>query len=102
MFLSPAAKEIMMGGDDSEEEAVADDLITWTERTPGEESVVALLSLWIEEGGIMDELGLVELAASCTHPRELNPEAWELLKKLSREAAAINTRTGTHYLEKLC
>ena len=95
MFLSPAAKEIMMGGDDSEEEAVADDLITWTERTPGEESVVALLSLWIEEGGIMDELGLVELAASCTHPRELDPEAWELLKKLSREAAAINTRTGT-------
>lgn len=95
MFLSPAAKEIMMGGDDSEEEALEDDLITWTERTPGEESVVALLSLWIEEGSIMDELGMVELAASCTHPRELNSEAWEALKKLSREAAAINTRTST-------
>jgi hypothetical protein len=95
MFLSPAAKEIMMGGDDSEEEAVADDLVTWTERTPSEESLMALLLSCIEEGGFMDELGLVTLAASCTHPRELNSEAWEILKKLSREAAAINTRTGT-------
>ena len=95
LFLSPAAKEIMMGGDDSEEEALADDLQTWVERTPSEESLVALLYVWFEEGAGMDELGLVRLAASCSHPRELDPDAWEHLKKLSREAAAVNTRTGT-------
>ena len=50
LFLSPAAKEIMMGGDDSEEEALADDLQTWVERTPSEESLVALLVVWFEEG----------------------------------------------------
>jgi hypothetical protein len=94
--LSPDSKSYLSrhgGGDDEDEsDDEVDPLLTSEERHPSADSTrTILMKCFAPESFVVSKLGLAKLAATISHPRELNGESWEILNAFSASAKGKNT-----------